>query len=517
MTNLILLLLLLACHDKTPGVADSGGRGDTGAAADTAGPDDTGSAGDTGSPGDTGSAGDTGKGDTGSAGDTGKGDTGGGDTGGPYVAPTLGLDDATWAWYGAAGNQLGYSVAFAGDTNGDGEQEMLVSAPDQGLGVGTDGHFELVTLGSGGSSARVATLSLQLHPAAGTNVGLAAGGDLNGDGYDDIAIGDYDENYYDYGVFSGAVAVFLGPVSGTLNQDDADYIFSGLTYHERFGRQVAFVPNPTDPARVSLLVSAPAASGTWAAYLWVNPSESGTEETADASLQGAGWGAQSAGDVDGDGIEDLLTANLGSEGRVYVVSGPFASEVDLASSAPALVGEDTSAETGDDVAAAGDVNGDGYDDILIGDAFDDEVGDRAGKAWIVHGPVTATMSLSDADARLLGESDHDEFGFSVAALGDANGDGSLDIAVGAPRPESYRPSYPGKVYVFSAPLSGTISAGHADLVIVGRERGDLAGAYMDGGRDIDGDGNPDLLVAAPDSKEGAPMGGEVDLLTGLSW
>jgi len=306
-------------------------------------------------------------------------------------------------------------------------------------------------------------------------------------------------------------------VSGELDEYDADFTLTGSVERERFGYQVSFVPNPEDPSRTSLLVGAPASSGQ-AAYLWADLVGSGLDNTAGTQFWGGGYTAQHAGDVDGDGIDDLAISNLG---KVFVVSGPCASEVELASSAFVLVGEGTSSEPGADVAVAGDGNGDGYDDILIGDPFDDEVGDRAGKAWLVRGPVTATlsatMSLSDAAARLLPESANDSFGFSAAGLWDVNGDGAIDIAVSAPRDQFGGLDYPGKVYIFSAPLSGTISAADADLVIQGRGVGDWAGAFMDGGRDIDSDGNPDLLIAAPFRDEVAPNAGEVDLLTGLSW
>jgi len=495
-------LLLLACNGKTPGGADSAGHGDTGVPADTASPADTAGRADTGSPDDTDACQDTGEGDTGK----------------PQVTTVTRLEGASWTWTGEHADQLGYSVAFAGDTNGDGQQEMLASAPDQGAGpvLGTDEHFELVTIGVDGAPALLATMHFRTQGQAGTNFGVAAGGDLNGDGYDDVAVGDYSSILNPDANLSGAVAVYLGPVSGDLDEYDADYTLTGSADNEHLGYQVAFVPNPDDPRRVSLIAVAPTAP-EGAAYLWRDLAASGTDDTADARFYGfswAGWAANSAGDIDGDGVNDLLMSALGSVGRVFVVSGPFAPDIDLETSEPALVGEDTSTETGSDVAGVGDLNGDGYDDILIGDPFDEEVG---GKAWLVYGPVRTSQSLADAPARLVPVSTDGYFGYSVAGLGDVNGDGSLDIGVGAPRDEDLVMNRPGSVYLFSAPVCGTISAADADLVIVGRETGDWAGAFMDGGRDIDGDGRPDLLVASPFGSEGAPSGGEVDLLTGLSW
>ena len=131
----------------------------------------------------------------------------------------------------------------------------------------------------------------------------------------------------------------------------------------------------------------------------------------------------------------------------------------------------------------------------------------------------------DADARFLPEQNFkfmpeanlEWFGWAVEGLGDANGDGLLDVAIGAAQsPETFQ-GYAGKVYLFTAPFEGTISARDADLVIQGEGIADAAGASLDGGRDVDRDCLPDLLVAAPFRDDVGEDAGEVYLLTGLTW
>ena len=145
------------------------------------------------------------------------------------------------------------------------------------------------------------------------------------------------------------------------------------------------------------------------------------------------------------------------------------------------------------------------------------MGDNGGKAWLVEGPVVESASLTDAAWSLLPEHKFDRLGEAVAGLGDANGDGLADLAVSAPRQTSYGVFYPGRVYVFSAPFEGTQTGAEADLVLQGEGIADFAGATLLGGRDLDGDCLPDLLVAAPERDDDGKDAGAVYLLTGLSW
>ena len=157
-------------------------------------------------------------------------------------------------------------------------------------------------------------------------------------------------------------------------------------------------------------------------------------------FDGAGRSVSGAGDVNGDGFDDLLVgawlsdAGASSSGAAYLVLGPVYGELDVATADAKLLGEESVDWAGASVSGAGDVNGDGFDDLLVGAENNDAGGSvwfNSGAAYLVLGPVIGAVSLASADARLFGEAENDSAGFSVAGAGDVDGDGFDDILIGA--------------------------------------------------------------------------------------
>ena len=178
-----------------------------------------------------------------------------------------------------------------------------------------------------------------------------------------------------------------------------------------------------------------------------------------------------------------------------------------------LTGENPEDLAGFSVSSAGDVNGDGYADVLIGAYGVDEGGVAAGAAYLVHGSNSGvgTMNLADADAKFTGEGASDFAGTTVSSAGDFNDDTYSDILIGAYGAETNT----GAAYLVlgSESALGDMSLADADAKLTGEAIFDQASYGLGSAGDVNGDGVSDLLVGAPsaqDSNEGA-----VYLLYGL--
>ncbi|MCB9680067.1 MAG: FG-GAP repeat protein [Alphaproteobacteria bacterium] len=252
-----------------------------------------------------------------------------------------------------------------------------------------------------------------------------------------------------------------------------------------------------------------------AVYIWFGPVPTTgtlTGATADVVVRGevtgdqTGW-ALAAGDVDGDGADDLLIGSLAvggasnGAGIAHLVSGQRLatdSDIDLATEADArFLGIDYGDELGSAVAIPGDLDGDGFADLVLGAPKAAAGGFKRGEAYVYYGPISGEHVVSDADASLRDDLDTSSFGIAIAGVGDVDGDGYTDLAIGAPR-DDLAGSRSGAAFVFSggsARLSGTLDTRAAFLRLHGGTY-DRAGAAIAPAGDVDGDGYDDLWVGA---------------------
>ncbi len=225
-----------------------------------------------------------------------------------------------------------------------------------------------------------------------------------------------------------------------------------------------------------------------------------------------------AGDVDGDGYADMLVGApynddiAGNTGKAYLITGQnlitAGTSATLAIAQHGFTGEGVNDLAGSAVASAGDVDGDGMADLLIGATGDDDGGSNAGKAYLVLASTVAGLgsnpSVSSADFYFTGEAAADAAGSALAGVGDIDGDGLDDFMVGASGNDDAGADA-GKAYlVLGSSLAASMSLSGADSSFTGAEEGDLLGHVVAGAGDVDFDGFGDALIGAP----GRDLGGE---------
>lgn len=303
----------------------------------------------------------------------------------------------------------------------------------------------------------------------GTSVSDA--GDVNGDGYDDVIVGAY-------GVYNvGAAYVFEGSASGI--DVDADTSLSGSSLGDDFGWSVSGAGDVDGDGYDDVIVGAPgtdSASGAVHVYLGSSSGiRSSSESTRSLSETGAafGWSVSGAGDLDGDGYSDVIVGAPGADagdGEVYTFHGSSSGPSTTATtSLPAL---STTGLFGWSVSDAGDVNDDGYDDVVIGgaDAVSVYIGTPLGLDTLVSTSLTGSS----------------DFGWSVSGAGDIDGDGYDDIIVGSPGADS--------AFTYQGSPSGIASS--VATVLYGPGSGDDYGTSVSGVGDVNGDGYDDVLVGS---------------------
>jgi len=402
----------------------------------------------------------------------------------------------TAAW-NAEGDQafamLGMSVAGAGDVNGDGYSDVLVGAPywdHDKVNVGKAYVFHGSVDGLSDTAAWTAG-GKQKDSFFGWSVAMA--GDVNGDGYTDVIVG---VPYYANDEYQeGGAYVYHGSATGL----SADPVWTAESDQERawFGLSVAGAGDVNGDGYADIVVGAPHVGNKVYVY---HGSSSGLSLTAawnaesDQEFASFGYSVAGAGDVNGDGYADLIVGapyydhGEMNEGRAYVYHG---SPTGLSPLADWIVeSNQTNACFGNAVAGAGDVNGDGYADVVVGACG--YYGSTKGWIHVYYGSRTGLSSTAVFVAE--GNQRGGEFGWSVACAGDVNGDGYSDVIVGAPRYDHSEPNE-GRAYVFYGSPS-TVSE-TADWTVVGQREGDFLGRVVASAGDVNGDGYADVIVSAP--------------------
>jgi hypothetical protein len=322
---------------------------------------------------------------------------------------------------------FGISVASAGDVNGDGYSDVIVGA----YGFQNFMGKAYLYLGSAtGLSSDPSWTAVPDQPNVSFGFSVASAGDVNADGYDDVVVGAY--NYSHGQVDEGRAFLYLGSATGPSASPDwtaePDFAFS------QFGISVGSAGDVNGDGYDDVVVGADQLSR---AYLYVG-SSTGLGSTAAWTATGQpgssfGHSVASAGDVNGDGYGDVVVGAQYYDDGQDTEGGAFAylgSPSGLAST-PAWSAESNQAGAlfGASVASAGDVNADGYADVLVGaPAFDDGQPDR-GRAALYLGSAAGLTSA----AGWTGEGDRPAagFGWSVASAGDMNGDGYDDAIISA--------------------------------------------------------------------------------------
>lgn len=376
-------------------------------------------------------------------------------------------------WYSS-----GRVVSSIGDVNGDGFDDFMIAADTfdfQGLAYVVFGRANMparIDLGSLGTNG-ITFIGASFYNGIGLS--LSAAGDVNGDGFDDFIMGaknsvvprtnlEWGESYLIFGASTLPTAINIGAMGS-----------SGVIFRST------------------------------------------------NAYDAAGWAVSAAGDINGDGFDDLIigapsrkTSKVNYKRGAYIFYGrPSFPELVSVSNADVAIERESDAiadHTGASVSSAGDVNGDGFDDLIIGAPLHDAAGNLkvdAGSSFLIFGgfalPSTIKLaSLGSLGVKIFGADAGDHSGASVSNAGDVNGDGFDDLIIGANNAAARGNAKPnaGESYLLfgRAVFPATINLktlGTSGMTIFGADADDQSGSSVSGAGDINADGYDDLVIGSP--------------------
>ncbi len=422
--------------------------------------------------------------------------------GSPSLSGSASASTADVTITGSGSERFGFSVAggtsmlggINGDFNGDGNDDLLIGAPNadvEGSAIGaaymfygplsadtTSASADVVFTGQFGQDPTTPSN----HNAVNTGYSVAFVGDINNDGIGDIAIGDPSkknsgatngEAYLIFGradTFDGDGTQLTGQYEGTVSLNEVTWrstlgreIKSEGTSREQMGGAIDAIGDVNGDGIDDLAIGA---------YRWDQSSSNVNQNNGAVFVWYGGGSLYSQNLVDGDGNATnnplLVSHNASNHTADVTILGPSAGDA-----------------IGRSLSGAGDFDGDGNLDIIVGS---EHAGSNAGMAMIVNGSGTTIATFT-------GESAGDAAGRWVSSLGDVNGDGRSEVLVGAKLADA-NGTDSGATYIVLGGASGTNSLGTAEVFLTGAGAGNETGMNLSGLDDMDGDGISEILIGS---------------------